>query len=734
MTVTFGTTPYSNWQCLAPLLEALGCVTPTSNESKQHSIDPTSEMPAEGKLLLAYATPQQTLANAMKQGAAPTEVLSQWVAHTKAMIECFKANRKRVVLINIDAARQCLSQSAITLENHWQQQIELPEDQVSDSQHPPAEANPYYWMLATLAVHQSQELPPLLAQLEACTLPIGESAIAPVQEIDHLYSEFTALFQQCESSQVLAQAHKALKEEYQTLEAQHANVLQTQQKDQTAINSAQAECEALQRQLKKEQADHAALKALNATLEKEHATLQAAKKAQEIVLNNASEEYQLLLEQLHLVQEELERHITAGKAATSEKANLQHQLEARQKAHQQLEKEHASLKQAQQKDQSSIKKVNAEREKLQNALKKEQLALTKINAEKSTLAHQLTALNATHKNQAKQLTDLQAQKTELFKQCEAAEKQKVVLQKEQAAHAQTKAAKLALEDQQRKAQQEAEASLSNVEHENQLLLQQLHVVQEAFEAKFLQAKEQEKEHEKELARREAQLKYSEQQHQHSVNAHHASQKENQLLQRRLAKLREIMEGLERSNKALNGNMSEVKNQLAAAKKHQTDWEHKYQQAEREGALALASANRRIYELSKELNSITNSPRWKLVSPLNRHDKKNKKVRAEQLQQQKKQVAHSGLFDAEWYLQAYPDIAEAAIDPIEHYLTMGAYEGRNPSEVFDTSWYLLYYQDVTDSGLNPLVHYIRYGQKENRATRPGALASLPAPTQQPVEKG
>ncbi|UYO73873.1 hypothetical protein M0220_13445 [Halomonas qinghailakensis] len=731
MTVTFGTTPYSNWQCLAPLLKALGCVTPTSIESsKPHSIDLTSEMPAEGMLLLAYASPQQTLANAMEQGAAPTEVLSQWVAHTKAMIECFKANRKRVVLINIDAARQSMSQSAITLGNHWQQQIELPEGQVSDSQHPPAEANPYYWMLATLAVHQSHELPLLLAQLEACTLPIGESATAPVQEIDHLYSELTALFQQCESSQVLAQAHKALKEEYQTFEAQHANVLQTQQKDQTAINSAQAEREALQRQLKKEQADHAALKALNATLEKEHTTLQSAKKAQEIVLNNASEEHQLLLEQLHLVQEELERHITAGKEATSEKASLQHQLEARQKAHQQLEKEHASLKQAQQKDQSIIKEVNAEQEKLQSALKKGQLALTKINAEKSTLEHQLKALNATHKDQAKQLADLQAQKTELLKQCEAAEKQKVMLQKEQTDHAQTKAEKLALEGQHRKAQQEAEASLSNVEHENQLLLQQLHLVQEAFEAKFLQAKEQEKE----LARRESQLKYSEQQHQHSVNAHHASQKENLLLQRRLAKLREIMEGLERSNKVLNGNMSEVKNQLAAARKHQSDWEYKYQQAEREGALALASANRRIYDLNKELNSITKSPRWKLVSPLNSHGKKNKKVRAEQLQQQKKQVANSGLFDAEWYLQAYPDIAEAAIDPIEHYLKMGAYEGRNPSEVFDTSWYLLYYQDVTNSGLNPLVHYIRYGQKENRATRPGALASLPAPTQQPVEKG
>ena len=36
------------------------------------------------------------------------------------------------------------------------------------------------------------------------------------------------------------------------------------------------------------------------------------------------------------------------------------------------------------------------------------------------------------------------------------------------------------------------------------------------------------------------------------------------------------------------------------------------------------------------------------------------------------------FDAAWYLQRYPDIAEAGVDPFEHYLLWGWREGRNPS--------------------------------------------------------
>ena len=74
---------------------------------------------------------------------------------------------------------------------------------------------------------------------------------------------------------------------------------------------------------------------------------------------------------------------------------------------------------------------------------------------------------------------------------------------------------------------------------------------------------------------------------------------------------------------------------------------------------------------------------------------------------------SPLFDSEWYLRCYPDVASAKMDPARHYLRFGAAEGRNPGPDFNTVWYLQEYPDVAESGINPLVHYLKYGKNEGR---------------------
>ncbi|PZP55334.1 MAG: hypothetical protein DI596_11610 [Azospira oryzae] len=84
---------------------------------------------------------------------------------------------------------------------------------------------------------------------------------------------------------------------------------------------------------------------------------------------------------------------------------------------------------------------------------------------------------------------------------------------------------------------------------------------------------------------------------------------------------------------------------------------------------------------------------------------------------------SGEFDASWYRQQYPDVANSGFDPVEHYVRFGVKEGRNPSPYFDTRWYLQQYPDVAKKGMNPLLHYIRHGRKEGRQPGP---AGLPAP--------
>ena len=81
------------------------------------------------------------------------------------------------------------------------------------------------------------------------------------------------------------------------------------------------------------------------------------------------------------------------------------------------------------------------------------------------------------------------------------------------------------------------------------------------------------------------------------------------------------------------------------------------------------------------------------------------------------VQGSGLFDSSWYLGQNPDVAQAAADPLVHFLTQGGREGRDPHPLFDSSWYLDQFRDVAQAAVNPLVHYLAHGGREGRDPHP-----------------
>lgn len=77
---------------------------------------------------------------------------------------------------------------------------------------------------------------------------------------------------------------------------------------------------------------------------------------------------------------------------------------------------------------------------------------------------------------------------------------------------------------------------------------------------------------------------------------------------------------------------------------------------------------------------------------------------------------SPLFDAEWYLKTYKDVANHPSwmnNPEGHFLQFATTQLRRPSPAFDTEWYLSYYPDVKAAGVNPLIHYILHGEQEDR---------------------
>ncbi|MFP4471196.1 MAG: PIG-L family deacetylase [Bacteroidales bacterium] len=77
------------------------------------------------------------------------------------------------------------------------------------------------------------------------------------------------------------------------------------------------------------------------------------------------------------------------------------------------------------------------------------------------------------------------------------------------------------------------------------------------------------------------------------------------------------------------------------------------------------------------------------------------------------IKESGLFNELYYLQHNPDTKAKGVNPLDHYLIYGGFEGRNPSPQFDSAFYLNENPDVSASGINPLVHYLKYGKKEGR---------------------
>jgi len=82
-----------------------------------------------------------------------------------------------------------------------------------------------------------------------------------------------------------------------------------------------------------------------------------------------------------------------------------------------------------------------------------------------------------------------------------------------------------------------------------------------------------------------------------------------------------------------------------------------------------------------------------------------------------EIEASGLFDPEWYVQNYSDVAATGMDPFEHFTWLGLRLYRDPGPGFSAALYLAGYPDVRESDLHPLLHFIRYGAAEGRSGTP-----------------
>ena len=129
---------------------------------------------------------------------------------------------------------------------------------------------------------------------------------------------------------------------------------------------------------------------------------------------------------------------------------------------------------------------------------------------------------------------------------------------------------------------------------------------------------------------------------------------------------------------------------------------------------LAHANLQLLRTGQELTAVRQSTTWRATAPLRRAVSYARTLRVQtavqwrRFRQRGKPVSAwptdlsrsiltaSGLFDSAWYLSTYQDVAAAGLDPLAHFLSSGAIEGRRPTPLFDTAYYLIRYPDVGTS--------------------------------------
>lgn len=184
------------------------------------------------------------------------------------------------------------------------------------------------------------------------------------------------------------------------------------------------------------------------------------------------------------------------------------------------------------------------------------------------------------------------------------------------------------------------------------------------------------------------------------------------LQGQLAEQREISEKLKtQADRELSELQTRYEVDLAAWEAEKSSLAESLAERFREIAQLtklLVERESRIDELSRSQSLLPGRLRQAGMASLMQRVRIRRSLRV-----QRRLLEESELFDADWYLKHYPDVAAAGVAPELHYLLDGAKEGRLPGPAFDGNAYLRLNADVRVSGENPLVHYLTFGQFEGR---------------------
>lgn len=80
------------------------------------------------------------------------------------------------------------------------------------------------------------------------------------------------------------------------------------------------------------------------------------------------------------------------------------------------------------------------------------------------------------------------------------------------------------------------------------------------------------------------------------------------------------------------------------------------------------------------------------------------------------IENSHLYDERFLKEELNALHISVESPLEFFVKFGAALTLSPSEKFDSEAYFSANPDVKDAGINPLLHYLKYGESESRSLR------------------
>ncbi len=435
----------------------------------------------QARFLLFYTRAESALAFALQQGKDPEQFIEAWRTNNRQLMHFQRRNRHRSLLFDAEMAIQHPETLAGTC--HRIGLMPRP-DNLSLTLTTATLA--FERLLASQFLNEQPAIQNLQMELEASAQPLGEAALhehPDPLEAYHSYQQWQLQIEQLtqarEEQTKLAVEHQDQIEQLANArdeqaklvadyQAQLAQAKHAQEKRESASNDVKQENELLLLQL------HQVQEELETTFLQKQQTDQA-RKEQDTKLNKLRQELDNTRKKLQSERKARDEQANLTADYQAQLAQAQHTQEKRESANKEVEQENELLLLQLHQVQEELETVFLQKQQIDQAQKKQDTKLRQLQQELDETRRKLQAEDKARKGLVSEQQKLQAQIEQLTK-------------------AKSEQARLATERQElitqiKQAQEKLEAANKETGQENELLLLQLHQVQEELEHYFLKYQE-----------------------------------------------------------------------------------------------------------------------------------------------------------------------------------------------------------------------------------------------------